>query len=592
MTVTKMNRPTARAAKSALATPTAENNGGRHHHHRKQQQQPRQRPRRLRALQFNVWLDASQAAATREDEDGVRQVARTVLETDADVISLAEVKNRYGRDFVGRLKRELLAEQQRQQQQQRHSSSETTAWQHTEYYGSFVGNSMKMGTDADVAILSKYPVVEQRIVYRTRENCIVRSLLELPSPSAEDTDAAASPSPPPPLLLAVYSMHLEYRYYSCYLPRGYCSNSHQFPGWAAVTESQQKLQMLTSSMSWYSRIKNGLLGPFVLAPSVWPASRTATTTTATDPGGVEAMTTAPTMKLRPVITDPEVIQRDNVASGRPEAVRRLIEDADALQQQFGAATAATATKGGLPHHHQSARPSPPAVVVMGDFNEPSALDWVESTSRMADHNGLVYEWDSTRLMQDSGYTDSYRELYPDPATHPGHTWPAAAASAAAPATAGAVSGTACTANGTHFGGDQTSAVRRIATDWIKGADERDRIDFIFYKSSPGTAGSTSTASVILKPVGAWLVGTPITVVRGQFVDESLLYKDRYFSSSSSPSPSLFTAAANGRKCHDDNRIVAAASAAAAAATNNYKNRPWPSDHRAVMTEFEVEYRYY
>jgi exonuclease III len=106
---------------------------------------------------------------------------------------------------------------------------------------------------------------------------------------------------------------------------------------------------------------------------------------------------------QPVI-DPEVIRQDNVASARPAAIRRLIDDARTLLEQEQMPT-----------------------IIMGDFNETSTLDWTEDTANLADHNGLVLcQWDSTELLRQSGFIDSYREVHPNPVTHPGFTWPAAA----------------------------------------------------------------------------------------------------------------------------------------------------------------------
>lgn len=362
-------------------------------------------PRQLRALQFNVWLDATRV------KDGLSLVANTIIESEADIVSLVEVKNLRG-DFVEQLKKKLKE-------------------RNVVYYGTFPGNALKFGLDADTAILSRYPVTEQRIVYRTRENCIVRSMIDYETLG----------------VLAVYSVHLEYRSYSCYLPRGYNSHGDLFPGWGMI--GKPRFYSLTG---WLGRVLFGQ-------------------------GNDE---------LQPM-TDPKLIRQDNIASTRPEAMARLIEDARHLEEKIT------------------------PIVIMGDFNEPSTLDWTESTSHLADHNGLVYKWDTTELLKQSGFTDSYRDLYPDPATHPGFTWPAAA-------------------QGT---GDEAPKT----TDWIKLADERDRLDYIFFKGNQ------------LKPIDAWLVGTPITVVRNDFVDESTLFQDR---------------------------------------CSYCVGSPWPSDHRAVMTVFEMD----
>ncbi|GGV21414.1 hypothetical protein GCM10010260_72080 [Streptomyces filipinensis] len=58
---------------------------------------------------------------------------------------------------------------------------------------------------------------------------------------------------------------------------------------------------------------------------------------------------------------------------------------------------------------KSSAPGVPAVLV-GDFNCPSHLDWPDVA------------WPVTQAAEDAGFSDSYREVHPDPAAEPGHTW--------------------------------------------------------------------------------------------------------------------------------------------------------------------------
>uniref|UniRef100_A0A914X0I3 Endonuclease/exonuclease/phosphatase domain-containing protein n=1 Tax=Plectus sambesii TaxID=2011161 RepID=A0A914X0I3_9BILA len=61
------------------------------------------------------------------------------------------------------------------------------------------------------------------------------------------------------------------------------------------------------------------------------------------------------------------------------------------------------------------------LIVGGDFNAPSHLDWTEATKN--DHCGWEFPWPSTKLIiEESGLQDSFRELYPNPETDPGVTW--------------------------------------------------------------------------------------------------------------------------------------------------------------------------
>ena len=60
------------------------------------------------------------------------------------------------------------------------------------------------------------------------------------------------------------------------------------------------------------------------------------------------------------------------------------------------------------------------VIVAGDFNSPSHLDW---TARVAEKNhGLVVRWPVSMAMARAGFVDVYRRIHPDPAARPGRTW--------------------------------------------------------------------------------------------------------------------------------------------------------------------------
>lgn len=96
------------------------------------------------------------------------------------------------------------------------------------------------------------------------------------------------------------------------------------------------------------------------------------------------------------------------------------------------------------------------VILGGDFNEPSCLDWTEATKDMYDHHGLVVPWDVSVILKKGGFKDSYRQLYPNPVTHPGFTFPADC---------------------------RDVALEKLV--WSPEADDRDRIDFIMYKPFKG-----------------------------------------------------------------------------------------------------------
>lgn len=60
------------------------------------------------------------------------------------------------------------------------------------------------------------------------------------------------------------------------------------------------------------------------------------------------------------------------------------------------------------------------IIIGGDFNSPSHLDWLESTKEW--HYGKTVEWPVSKLVQDHEYKDSFRECNPDPVNTLEGTW--------------------------------------------------------------------------------------------------------------------------------------------------------------------------
>ncbi len=60
------------------------------------------------------------------------------------------------------------------------------------------------------------------------------------------------------------------------------------------------------------------------------------------------------------------------------------------------------------------------VIVGGDMNSPSHLDWSKKTKKI--HNNLVVPWYATKIFEDIGFSDSFREKNPNPLKKPGITW--------------------------------------------------------------------------------------------------------------------------------------------------------------------------
>jgi endonuclease/exonuclease/phosphatase family metal-dependent hydrolase len=89
------------------------------------------------------------------------------------------------------------------------------------------------------------------------------------------------------------------------------------------------------------------------------------------------------------------------------------------------------------------------VIVAGDLNSPSHQDWTAGAAAL--HCGYTVDWPTTRAFTNRGFTDSFRQLRPDPVAEPGNTW------------------------------------SPVVKD-----DPQDRIDYLFYRGDAITPTSTST----------------------------------------------------------------------------------------------------
>jgi endonuclease/exonuclease/phosphatase family metal-dependent hydrolase len=64
------------------------------------------------------------------------------------------------------------------------------------------------------------------------------------------------------------------------------------------------------------------------------------------------------------------------------------------------------------------------VVLLGDFNAPSHLDWTDAAVGALPQVTQPVRWPTSIAMEQAGLVDAYRAAFPDPVTHPGLTWPA------------------------------------------------------------------------------------------------------------------------------------------------------------------------
>lgn len=119
------------------------------------------------------------------------------------------------------------------------------------------------------------------------------------------------------------------------------------------------------------------------------------------------------------------------------------------------------------------------VIIGGDFNEPSHLDWTKAMADLYDHNGMVIPWTVSTSLTDAGFKDGYRVVWPDPLSHPGFTYPS---------------------------DNKLMDISKLT--WAPNADERERIDFIYYQGKG------------MKAIDAKVYGPASSIVRNERVDET------------------------------------------------------------------------
>ncbi|MHC5028199.1 MAG: endonuclease/exonuclease/phosphatase family protein, partial [Planctomycetota bacterium] len=71
--------------------------------------------------------------------------------------------------------------------------------------------------------------------------------------------------------------------------------------------------------------------------------------------------------------------------------------------------------------HLARTPDVP-VIVGGDFNSGSHLDWTAAAADMPNHLGRIVTWPVSDQMRAAGYIDAFRTAHPDPVAAPGLTW--------------------------------------------------------------------------------------------------------------------------------------------------------------------------
>jgi hypothetical protein len=298
----------------------------------------------LNVLQLNAWH------GTTVVPDGFRGLVGIIEQTNPDIVLLCEVQDPDPMNLVNRL-------------------VDTLQTLGKTFYGQPSGKS--------AGLISKFKIDNQSsCCYSDIQGAMAKSYISVGGHT-----------------LAIYSAHLDYTHYECYLPRGY------------------------SGTTW--------------------------------------------KKIEAPIVDVDAILEANRLSQRDETIAAFIEDAKA-----------EIAKGNL-------------VLLGGDFNEPSHLDWQADTKDLRDHNGTVINWDCSVMLAEMGMIDAFREKYPDAVRYPGFTFPA---------------------------GNGSVDISKLS--WAPEADERDRIDFIYYYPNPDW--SLKSASI---------VGPEETVLKGKIQTKD--YEDSF-----------------------------------------------------------------
>jgi len=62
------------------------------------------------------------------------------------------------------------------------------------------------------------------------------------------------------------------------------------------------------------------------------------------------------------------------------------------------------------------------IIIGGDLNSHSHLDWTEKTRDIHNHGGAAVDWTVSRKLYTDGFVDAFREIHQNPEKMPGKTW--------------------------------------------------------------------------------------------------------------------------------------------------------------------------
>ena len=110
------------------------------------------------------------------------------------------------------------------------------------------------------------------------------------------------------------------------------------------------------------------------------------------------------------------------------------------------------------------------VIVTGDFNEPSHRDWTARAAAIGRHP-LEVEYPTVLRLENAGFRDAYRTVYPDEIEYPGFTWPANNTSADAEYHSDRIDyvmvrGAAATIESAAIVGEKSPEADIVVTPWI------------------------------------------------------------------------------------------------------------------------------
>ena len=126
----------------------------------------------LSVMQFNIWQEGTSV------ENGFEGIVDNIINVNPDMVTFSEVRNYNNTDFIGRLVDALSQK------------------------GYFYNGRSSTST----GLISKYPITEQTVIYPLKNDAgsITKASIDVNGKT-----------------VALYSAHLDYRHYACYLPRGY-----------------------------------------------------------------------------------------------------------------------------------------------------------------------------------------------------------------------------------------------------------------------------------------------------------------------------------------------------------------------------------